>query len=323
MAVGIQTYLDEIRAHLHLDPPMEKRIMNELSSHFQEKVGELEREGLRRAEAEREAMDSFGEARAIARLMYEAYSRGSWVDAFLSSQPHFIVAALFATHFWHSPFMLGAAFAAITLIAILGRRGGSPTWTHSWLGYAFFPLLISAFLLRHPIAETIRFSFGGSGSPAPIWELAVLAALYGAILWLVVSVAVQVGKRDWLFVSLMLLPLPVLGIWAFTVEQTGDSLFRLFGAATSSFGLWDSAMACFSMVLGVTSALFVRLRQRLLKAGAVIVIGIMSGALVVRAMWAEMGFLRFVAVSLCLFLVFISPFILHAFFSHEVTQKQT
>jgi hypothetical protein len=323
MVEDIQTYLDRVRANLHLDPRKEQRVISELDTHFQEKVSELTEGGMNEEEAARMAVASFGDARAIARLMYEAYSSGSWIEAFITCQPHFFVAALFATHFWHNPLMLAAALTVITLITILGWRNGSPTWMYSWAGYAFFPLLMIAFLVRHPIGQTLLYLFQGGTQPAPVWEIVLIVLFCACILWLVASSAVRVAKRDWLFVSLMLLPLPVLAIWALTVEQFGDSLFRLNGVLAEPFLRWDAAMAFFCMVLGVTSALFVRLRQRVLKAGAVILIGIVSGALVVRSIWADISVTRLITVSFFLCLVLMSPLVLHAFFGHEVTPKET
>lgn len=323
MPADIQTYLNEVRAHLHLDPKTEIRVLSEISTHFQEKVSELEREGFSRAAAEREAVSSFGEARSIARMMYEAFSRGSWVDAFMSFQPHFIAAALFATHFWYNPIVLGLTLAAVALITILGWRNGSPAWMYSWAGYAFFPLLILAFLFRHPLGRTLDFFFTGTGAPVTVWALMGLVAYYAGVFWLMIWAVVKVAKRDWLFVSLMLLPLPVLGIWTLMVEQSGPFLFRLAQESVPVYAVWDSAMAYFCFVLGVTSTLFIRVRRRMFKAGAIITAGIVGGALVLRSLWGEMGLFRLLAVSGCLLAILISPLILHAVFGHEVTPKET
>jgi hypothetical protein len=82
-------------------------------------------------------------------------------------------------------------------------------------------------------------------------------------------------------------------------------------------------MAFFCFLLGVTSTLFIRLRRRLFKAVAIILVGMVGGALALRSFWGEMGPIRLLAVSMCLFAILISPLLLHAFFGHEVTPKQT
>ena len=167
MHAEVVAYLDEVRTHLHLDPVMESRIISELHSHLQEKVAELQERGASELEATREALATFGGARAIARLTYEAYSRGSWIEALISCQPHMIVAALFATHVWRQPVMLAVAFAAIVLIALLGSRHGAPTWSYSWMGYAVFPFLILTGMSWDPVVRTVTYIARGTGEPAP------------------------------------------------------------------------------------------------------------------------------------------------------------
>jgi hypothetical protein len=321
MPADIKAYLDEVRTHLHLDSQTEKRILSEISAHFQDKVNELEEEGFTRAAAEREAVSAFGEARSIARLMYEACSRGSWVDAFMSFQPHAIAAALFATHYWNNPYVLSAALAGIAVITVMGWRSGAPTWMYSWAGYAFFPLLIMAFIFRHPMAQTLGFLFTGMGVPVSIWALAGLIAYYAGVCWLLLWALVQVSKRDWLFVSLMLLPLPALGFWVLTMEQNGIQAFAAAREIGPVFSSWDSMMAFFCFALGVTSTLFIRMRRRFFKAVAILGIGIVAGALVLRSIRGDTDPLRMLVTSACLLAVLGSPLLLHAFIGHEISEK--
>ena len=208
MRPEVGSYLDEVRAHLHLDPRTERRVINELYTHFQEKVGDLQYQGMEEEEATKAALGSFGDARYIARLMYEAHSRGSWMDALISCQPHFMLAALFATHIWRYPLLLAGAFAAIAIIAMMGWRNGSPNWLYSWMGYALLPLLILSYVSMDPVAQTVAFLLRGHGTPASLWHLAGLAVLYAFTFWLIASTAVRVARRDWILLSLMLLPLP-------------------------------------------------------------------------------------------------------------------
>jgi hypothetical protein len=320
MSAVVEAYLDEVRVHLHLDPRTEKRVISELESHFQEKVNELEEEGLPPGEAERLAVASFGTAKAIARLMYQAYGRGSWMEALISCQPHIIAAVLFATHFWRHPILLGAACAAFMLITVLGWRKVESAWLYSWAGYSVFPLLVVGYLSRNTVAGTVGFLLTGSGSPAPVWQLAAACAFYAFAIWLVATSAVRVARRDWIFLSLLLLPLPVLGIWAFSVDQVGE-FFLSLGRGQGQFTRWDSSMAYFSVILAVTSVVFVRARRRSWKAGAVLVIGIGGGALAVRSIRADMGLISVIALSLCMMLILLSPLLLRSFFAKEHAQK--
>jgi len=290
--------------------------MNELSTHFEEKVSDLEQQGLAESDAVRDALQSFGDARSIARLMDEAHGRGSWTEALIGCQPHLIVAALFATHVWRSPLLLGVAFTAIVVIAVLGWRSGGASWMYSWIGYAVLPLLVLSYLSMDPVTRTISFVLSGHGSTAPLWHLGLLAGLYGFTIWLVASTSIIVARRDWILLSLMLLPLPVMGLWIITVTQSAGVLVDALRSLESRFSRWDSVMGYFFAVLGLTTALFVRARQRAVKVGAVIAVGIIGSALAVRSLWGDLGLLRTLAISLCLLLFLTVPLLLRSMLGH-------
>jgi hypothetical protein len=317
MQAEVGVYLDDIRTHLHLDPHTERRVISELYSHFQEKVSDLEDNGMREEEATQEALRSFGDARSIARMMYEAYSKGSWTEALISCQPHLIVAALFATHVWRFPVLLGGAFGAIVVIALLGWHAGTPKWLYSWIGYAVLPLLIFSYLSMDPVARTVSYVLWGQGTPAPLWHLAAVAVVYAFTLWLVASTAVTVARQDWILLSLMLLPLPVLGIWLISVSQTAGFLQDALRSLETRFTKWDSAMAYFFVLLGITTALFVRVRQRAVKVVAVIAVGIIGGAAAASSIWGQFGLLRIITVAVCLFLFLTIPLLLRALLGRD------
>lgn len=317
MRPEVSSYLDEVQAHLHLDPVTERRVINELSTHFEEKVGDLALQGVGEDDAVRDALKSFGDARSIARLMYEAHSRGSWTEALIGCQPHLIVAALFVTHVWRHPLLLGTAFVAIVVIALLGWRSGGTSWMYSWIGYAVLPLLVASYLSMDPVARTVAFYLSGHGAPAPILDLAVRAVFYLFTFWLIASTAVSVARRDWILLSLMLLPLPVLGLWIVTVTQSAGVLVDALHSIESRFSRWDTAMGYFFAALGITTALFVRLRQRALKVGTVIIVGIVCSAAALRSLWGDLGLFRLLAVSVCLFLFLTVPLLLRTVLRHE------
>ena len=312
MKSEVAAYLDEVKIHLHLDPRVETRVINELYTHFQEKVGDLEVQGMPEQEATTAALSSFGDARWIARLMYEAHSRGTWTEALIGCQPHLIIAVLFATHIWRFPVLLGAAFAAIMTISLLGWRRGAPNWLYSWIGYAALPLLLLGYFASDPLAQTVSFLLNGQGVPASIWHLAALLSLYIFTLWLVASTAVHAARRDWILLTLALLPLPVLGFWIFSGGQSAGHLLDALRGLESPFSRWDSAMADFFLVLGISTALFIRLRQRALKVGAVIATGIIGSAAAANSIWADLGILRLVGICLLLLLFLTIPLLIRA-----------
>lgn len=73
----VRNYLDQVRYHLRLDPLTERQVISELYTHFEEKIAELRAKGVSEKDAAKSAIESFGRARVVARLMYEAYSKGS------------------------------------------------------------------------------------------------------------------------------------------------------------------------------------------------------------------------------------------------------
>ncbi|HTO23348.1 MAG TPA: permease prefix domain 1-containing protein [Spirochaetia bacterium] len=313
----VAAYLDEVRNHLYLDPRTERRVISELSTHFDEKVEDLRDQGLSEDEAAHSALASFGDARNIARLLYEAHSRGSWTDALIGCQPHLIVAALFATHVWRMPLLLGSAFAAIVVIALLAWRNGGVAWVYSWMGYAALPLLLLAgYLSLDPLSRAVAFVFSGQGAPPPLWHVGLLGALDLFILWLVAATAIAVARRDWLLLSLMLLPIPVVGLWLVTVLPSAGILGEVVRGFEARFSRWDASMGYLFVLLGATTALFVRLRQRSLKVLAVIVVGIVGGALAARTLWGGLGLFRTLAVALCLFLFLTVPLLLRTVLGH-------
>ncbi|HEY9595886.1 MAG TPA: permease prefix domain 1-containing protein [Spirochaetia bacterium] len=316
MKAGIGQYLEDVRVHLHLDPRTEQRVISELSTHFEEKVADLEEQGATKERAEQTALDSFGDSRQIARLMYEAYSRGSWTEALISCQPHLIVAALFATHVWRSPILLGMAFAAIIAIAILGWRNGASNWLYSWLGYALLPLLVVGYVSIDPVARTVTYLVSGQGTPASFWHMAVLVLLYAFTLWLICAIAVNIARRDWILLSLMILPLPVLVVWLINETQLVGFLPQALVSIETRFSMWDGAMAMFFVFLGVLTAAFVRARLRAVKVGAVVIVGIIGSALAARSIWVDVGFLRLVLITLGLFLFLTIPLLLHNVLGH-------
>lgn len=319
MLIEIGTYLDEVRDHLHLDPFTEKRVIGELYTYFQEKISELQLQGYSEKEATRNAIRACGRPRVIARLMYEAHSRGSWIDAVLSSQPHLIIAVLFCTHLWSNPFFVTVSFVLIVCTTLLGWWHGKPNWLYSWIGYALLPLLLSGYISRHIAAKGFNMlvsggSFWGGGS-----ILLLLVLFYAISLWLVLLTTIRVVRRDWILASLMLVPLPIVGIWLINIER----YFSIVEKAGVGIYRWDMIMATIFCVIGLACMLFIRLRQRALKIIAVVVVGMIGGLIIVHNVTGDIGFLGLLFASVLLLLFIMSP-ALHQFRrNHKSTLVRT
>ncbi len=312
MLPEVRTYLEDVRSHLRLDPATERQVIGELHSHFQEKMAELRDRGLSEADAAREAVRSCGRARVVARLMYEAYSKGSRTEAFLSSLPHLMVAALFMFHLWRQPVLAPAAFAAIVLVTLYGWWHGKPNWLYSWVGYSLVPLLIAGYAARPALEGTASFLLGKGGALPGIWVLALVGALVLFSLWVIVRTTLRVVRRDWVLASLMLVPLPVLGSWLFNIEQTGG----LFGSGGAALHQWDALMASVLTLLAAASAVFIRLRRRVLKAGALVTLSVLAGTTAGHTLWGNLGFLGLLVAASLMLLFLLGPAILEARIGH-------
>jgi len=283
----VDSYLSEVRSHLHLDPSLERRVIGELASHFEDKLSDLRAEGFGEGEAVREALASFGGARSIARLLYQAHSRGTWVETFLACQPHLLAAALFAAHRWHTPALLVLFSAAVIGIAVAGWARGRPAWVHTWAGFAFFPLLVLGWLGRGVLARAAAAVGAGVAIPAPAWQPAVLLALCAGGSFLLVRALRLAAKRDWVLAALLMLPQPVFGAWLLAVERY-VSLGR-DGAPLAAALQWDPAMARLCLLLAAASAVAIRAPSRLFKAAAILAAGVGAGSLIVKITSAEAG----------------------------------
>jgi hypothetical protein len=291
----VDSYLAEVRSHLHLDPILERRVIGELASHFEDKVRDLREEGLCEREAVREAIVSFGGARAIARLLYQAHSRGSWVETFLASQPHVTAAVLFAAHQWRSPALLAVFSAALIGISVAGWLRGRPAWVHSWAGYAFFPLLVVVWLGRGVLASAVSSVAAGGPLPSPAWQPLALLGMCAAGAVLMLIALRGAASRDWVNATLLVMPLPVFGIWLLAVERFGGLLPDGLPLVAPQ---WDPAMARLCLLLAAASALSIRARSRLTKGVAILAAGIGGGAMIVRVTSADAGFAGLVVASL-------------------------
>lgn len=320
----IDAYLEQVQAHLHLDPLTERRVISELRAHFDEKLADLAREGVGGEAAEREAVASCGDPRVIARLTYEACSRGSWVDTLVGCQPHLVVAALFITHQWRHPLLLIAAFIPITVITFIAWRRNAADWRYPWTGYAFLPLLIAGYFSVQPVASTVSFLLGGRGAPAPALLLAGLACFIAFSLWLLIAATIRAVRRDWILVSLMLSPLPVVLVWLLSVSPSGqaDLLAALRQGLEGGFSRFDGVMALFCVTLGVSTALFMRLRQRFLKAAAIFAAGAVGSGIAVSTIQGGLDILSLFTLFLCVLAFLVVPFGLHALIGREGRPKQ-
>jgi len=315
----VRIYLEEVRSHLHLDQITERKVIRELDTYFKEKVAELKEQGFSRAIAVREAIRSCGRARVVGRLMYEAYSKGSLTGAFIASLPHIIIGLLFLFHLWNNPVLLAAVYGLILVVTLLGWWRGKPNWLYSWVGYALIPLVVGSYLAV-PVLWQVVNSISLGSSDSGVWVyLAILIGFFALALTIVVRTTIRVVRRDWLLASLMLIPVPIFSSWLVYTSQLGSFVFM----ADTAMQQWDMAMASVLLTLGITSAVFIRARQRILKAGAVVIIGPISGGIIAHYFWGSIGLFGTLTAALLALLFLIGPAVLEAAIGNDKTRKET
>ncbi|MFC1973764.1 permease prefix domain 1-containing protein [Chloroflexota bacterium] len=304
MIPEIIDYLDEVKSHLRLNPESEKPVIRELHTHFQEKMGELQEAGFSKEDACRAAVESFGRSRVVARRMYEAHSKGSWIEAAIASLPHLVFVCLFVLHLWLHPVLTPILLVAIVAVTLYGWWHGKPSWLYTWIGYALLPLLVGAYICASLL--------WGPGSFPSVWAVLVILAFILFSIWAILLTTIGVVRRDWILASLMLVPLPVFGGWLLNLENGGG----LLRGGVEVIHKFDMAMAGALIALAVTSAAFIRLRQRVMKIGALISIGIIAMAVAAHGLWGGLGFFGLLATALLLVAFLLSPALLEARVGH-------
>ena len=252
-------YLDSLKNYLRIDSAVKDEFIHELRGHLEDKIRELRETGMSEEEASATAVKFLGSPRILAQQIYEVYSQGSWRETLFAVLPHFLTASLFVLRWWSNPIWLGIIVVGVIATVIYGWCHGKPTWLFSWLGYLLIPVVAAGVMLL--------YLPGG-------WAWLAALVYVPLAIFILILVARQILKIDWLFVSLMLIPVPIVLGWIM-VLSTSDAFLggeRVYEAAS-----W---IALSFAVLALSVATFIRVRQRWIKAGALLVCATMVLAVV-------------------------------------------
>jgi hypothetical protein len=178
----------------------------------------------------------------------------------MAAMPHFLFGLLYVLNQWHYAQWISFILILTLATTLYGWGHGKPAWVFPWMGYSFFPVIAVGLLLLYLPS---RWSFLG------------LVVYFPVALWWLFRIIVQTTKRDWLLSSLMLLPLPIIIGWVLAVSPSGklneDSLERV-----NTYAPW---IGLSFMMMALTIATFIRLRQRWLKASLLAVSGLLTLAI--------------------------------------------
>ena len=291
MATAVSQYLDDVRHNLRLDLASETEVIRELQTHIEDKVAEMKSDGLSEEEATKVCLRVFGSAKLVARQIYEAHSQGSWQQALMASLPHFLFALLFALNWWRGIGWLAVTLGLILSTAIYGWWRGRPIWLFPWLGYSLIPVIVAGILLIYlPVG----------------WAWLAIVVYIPLALWLICFVAIQTIKRDWLYIALTLLPIPIIIGW-FLAVTAEDQLLALSLEQIQQSARW---IGLTFLALGTTVAAFIRLRQRWLKVTLLVVSGFLTLIMVTCYAGGRLSLPAFLALILVMLGLLLVPALL-------------
>jgi len=294
---AVSHYLERVRDSLRLDPSTEGEVIRELETHIEDRLGELKESGLSEEEAADTCVNLLGSAKQLARQIYEAHSQGTWRQTLLASMPHLLFALLFALNWWQGIGWLLVTLLLILSVAIYGWSHGKPAWFFPWLGY-LVPVIASGLLLLWlPKA----------------WSWVAIFLYVPLALWLLYSITVQSIKKDWLYNSLMLLPVPTIIAWVLVVEPEG----RFSGYSVQHLYQFAPWIGLSFLALGVSVGTFIRLRQRWLKEAVLFISGILTLAMVAYYAGGRLSLAAFLFLILAMLGLFLVPALLERKVKHS------
>jgi len=309
MLPELKRYLATVSRYSKLDSAPDGEVTRELQTHFEDEIEELCDAGYSGTEAVKEATRRFGHPREIGREIYEAYSKGTWSQVLLSVMPHILIALTFALHLWRANVWLLLLSIVVASMTIYAWRRGTPVWIYSWLGYCFIVILAVEFLLIFGLSRVAALHIPVAGS---LW---IVIPVFAAVAVLLLGfIMIQVTRRDWLYSSLTLLPLPLILVWLVALGY--DVGYAHY--ARQAFENSDSKVAITFLSLAVITAAFIRLRPRYLKIGVLSLGILLIQALVWRFVEREISPAACLILAIFFMCLLVSPVILH----HRVIQGQ-
>ena len=125
-------------------------------------------------------------------------------------------------------------------------------------------------------------------------------------LWLICSITVQTIKRDWLYGSLMLFPVPIITGWLLAVGLEG----RFYEQSIQHIHDFTPWIGLSFLSLAITVALFIYFRQRWLKVAVLILSGLLTLAMVAYQADGRLRLVIFLALIFVLLGLFLTPALL-------------
>jgi hypothetical protein len=244
-------YLKSFEKSLKIDSAIKKETTREISTHLEDACQELKESGVNEEEALKTAIDDFGSPQVVAQQICEVHSQGSWQEAFFTAMPHLLIAALFASYYWQNIICLSLVLAATICMVIHGWRHSQPIWLFPWLGYYLLPVIVTGILL-------IYLPQG--------WTWLAAFIYIPLALFILIYIMKQTANRDWLYILLMLAPIPVVLSWLAPLGAGGQ--LSAVGMQFQANTLW---LAISFLTLAMATVAFIRIKQRWYKAATLLI----------------------------------------------------
>jgi hypothetical protein len=165
------------------------------------------------------------------------------------------------------------------------------SWLFPWLGYSLLPVLAAGLSLLY-LPKTLAW-------------LAVIVYV-PLTLWLIYRVISQTIKKDWVYLSLMLLPMPIIISW-FLVAASREKTSGFELESLTEYGPWIG-LSFLALALSVVS--FVRLRRRWLKISSLFLTGVITTTLIGAYAWGRIELITFLFLILFQTAIFLIPALL-------------
>ncbi|MFC1995906.1 hypothetical protein ACFLVM_03445 [Chloroflexota bacterium] len=292
-------YLDNIRHNLRVDPSSVREIISELETHIEDELQEMRESGMSEEEAGSACMNLLGSTKIVTQQIYEAHSQGTWGQALLAAMPHLLFSLLFALNWWQGEGWLIAILILGLSVIAYGWRYGRPTWLFPWLGYSLLPVAVAG----------IALFYLPKG-----WSWLALLLYIPLVMGLLYFITIQSIKRDWLYGSLMLLPIPVITSW-FLVVKTGGTFPEYSVQYIRDFAPW---IGLSFLTLAISVVIFIRLRQRWLKASVLLIPGLITLTIIAFYTGGRLS----IPALLVLTLVMLNLFFIPALLDHKIRHSR-
>ncbi len=285
MANRLNAYLKDFSECFRGDSTVRASVVQELRTHLEDRDRELREGGLSEEEAAKISTQDFGSPRLIAQQISEVYSQSTWQEAFFAALPHLLVALLFASYGWQNPVCLLIVWMMIAFTVVYGWYHSKPMWFFPWLGYYLLPVIITGFLL----------AYLPSG-----WVWLAVPAYLPLALFALAYIMKQTASRDWLYVSLVLAPLPVVFSWTLALGINGFLQGNTLVARSQAVIPW---IVVSFLALAIATFAFTRVKQRWCKTVILLVPPTLIMVLVTLLNRGNIGFWGWLILMLALFIL--------------------